>query len=162
MRYYEGIYVGYRYYDTFGVPVAFPFGHGLSYATFEYSNLKINKLSDTDYEVSYDITNLSDIDAKEISQVYVKDVISIASRPEKELKGFSKDLIKAGETKTITIKLDFRSFAFWNLALDKWFVENGTFEILVGASLNDIRLKGKIQIEQDEDSMPSHTCCVEI
>lgn len=162
MRYHDGIYVGYRYYDTFGVPVAFPFGHGLSYATFEYSNLKINKLGETDYEVSYDITNVSNIDAKEVSQVYVKDVISIASRPEKELKGFSKDLIKAGETKTITVKLDFRSFAFWNVALDKWFVENGAFEILIGSSSSDIRLIGKINIKQDEDTQPSHTCCVEI
>ena len=160
MRYHEGIFVGYRYYDTYGVPVAFPFGHGLSYADFEYSNLKIKKLGETDYEVSYDITNLSNFDAKEISQVYVKDVISIASRPKKELKGFSKDLIKAGETKTVTVKLNSRSFAFWNVSLDKWFVENGAFEILVGSSSQDIRLVGKINIKLDETDKPSHTCCV--
>ncbi len=160
MRYTEGVFIGYRYYDTYDVPVAFPFGHGLSYANFEYSNLKINKITETDYEVSYDVTNLSNVDAKEVSQLYVKDVIATASRPEKELKGFSKDLIKAGETKTITIKLNSRSFAFWNVSLDKWFVENGAFEILIGASSKDIRLKGRINIALDESEQPSPSCCV--
>ncbi len=123
----------------------------MSYANFEYSDLKVEKKGETDYEVSYLIANNSDFDAKEISQVYVKDVFSIVSRPEKELKGFSKDLIKAHESKRVTIKLNFRSFAYYNTAIDDWYVENGDFEILVGASSRDIRLKEKITIKLPDD-----------
>ena len=149
-RYSEGVFVGYRYYDTFGVPVLFPFGHGLSYATFEYSNLSVTKTGDTDFEVSYDITNTSSVDAKEVSQLYVKEVFPTVSRPEKELKGFSKDLILAGETKKVTLKLNYRSFAFFSPVLDKWQVENGDFEIMIGSSVSDIKLKARIQLELDE------------
>ena len=155
LRYNEGIYVGYRYYDTFGVPVLFPFGYGLSYAKFTYSDLKIKKIGDTDFEVSYSITNDSDIDAKEVSQLYVKDVFAMVSRPEKELKGFSKDLIKAHETKRITLNLNFRSFAYYCTPMEKWQVENGCFEILVGASVDDIRLKGTVQIELPDETQQS-------
>lgn len=154
-RYTEGVFIGYRYYDTYGVPVLFPFGHGLSYATFEYSNLTVTKLGETDFEISYDVTNTSNVDAKEVSQIYVKDVFCAVTRPEKELKGFSKDLILAGQTKRIVQKLDYRSFAYYNLALEKWHVENGDFEIMVGASVSDIRLKAKISIERDESTQKS-------
>jgi beta-glucosidase len=153
-RYDDGIFVGYRYYDEYGIDVAFPFGHGLSYAKFEYSNLRIEQKGDTDFEVSYDIKNISDVDGKEVSQVYVKDVFCMVSRPEKELKGFSKDLIKAGETKRVKIGLNFRSFAYYSTPLKKWHVENGWFEIYVGASSRDLPLKGKIKIElPDEEQM---------
>lgn len=155
LRYNEGIYVGYRYYDTFGVPVLFPFGYGLSYAKFTYSDLEIKKTGETDFEVSYSITNDSDVDAKEVSQLYVKDVFAMVSRPEKELKGFSKDLIRAHETKRITLKLNFRSFAYYCVPLEKWQVENGWFEIMVGASVDDIRLQGKIQIELPDETQQS-------
>ena len=150
IRYNEGIYVGYRWYEKYDIPVAFPFGYGLSYANFEYSNLKIEKKSETDYDVYVDVTNISDIDAKEVVQLYVKDVFSNVSRPEKELKGFSKVSLKAGETKTVKMSLDYRSFAFYSTMLDKWHIENGDFEILVGASSQDIRVKDKISIELDE------------
>lgn len=153
--YKEGIFVGYRYYENYNVPVAYPFGYGLSYATFEYSNLKVEKLGETEYVVSYDITNTSNIDAKEISQVYVKDVLSMVSRPKKELKGFSKDLIKAGETKNVKVKLDSNAFAYYNLSMDSWFVENGAFEIMVGASSQDIRLSEKIKISLPEETQQS-------
>lgn len=151
-RYTDGVFVGYRYYEKVGIPVMFPFGHGLSYADFTYGNLKIKKNGETDYEVSYDITNNSDYAAKEVSQLYVKDVFSMVSRPEKELKGFSKDEIGAHETKTITLKLDFRSFAFFNTSLRRWHVENGAFEISVGASSRDIRLCGRIDIDLPEET----------
>lgn len=147
----DGVFVGYRYYDTFGVDVQFPFGHGLSYAEFEYSNLAVKKIGETDYEISYDIKNISDVDGKEISEVYVKDVFCMVSRPEKELKGFSKDLIKAGETKRVTVRLNFRSFAYYSLPLKRWHVENGWFEILVGSSSRDIRLQEKIKICLPDD-----------
>ena len=154
-RYNEGIFVGYRYYDYNEKEVLFPFGYGLSYAKFEYFNLKIEKKSETDYEVSYDIENTSETDGKEISQVYVRDVFSMVLRPVKELKGFAKTSIRAGERKRVSIKLNARSFAYYNTALDKWHIENGDFEVLVGASSRDIRLVGKIKIELPFDGQYS-------
>ena len=147
--YNDKIFVGYRYYEKFGKEVLFPFGYGLSYANFEYSNLKVEQTGDTDFTVSYDITNKSNIDAKEVSQVYVKDFCAMVTRPEKELKGFSKDLIKAGETKRVTIKLDYNSFAYYSTVYKKWHVEDGDFEIMVGASSDDIRLKETINITRN-------------
>lgn len=155
-RYEEGIFVGYRYYDEKKLPVAFPFGFGLSYAKFEYSDLKITRLGDTDFTVSYSIKNVSETDAQEVSQVYVSDTVSSVSRPEKELKGFSKDLIKAGEKKMIGIKLDFRSFAFYSLPLKRWFVENGKFKISVGGSSRDIFLQQIIEIKLPQKEQYSY------
>lgn len=149
-RYDEGVFVGYRYYDKVEKPVLFPFGHGLSYAQFTYSNLQVEQTSETDFTLRYDITNTSSIDAKEVSQVYVRDVFSSISRPIKELKGFSKNLIKAGETITVEVKLDYRSFAYYSTPLKDWQVDNGDYEIMVGASSRDIRLKQRIQITREE------------
>ena len=150
--YQDGIFVGYRFYDTFGKDVLFPFGHGLSYANFVYSDLKIEKTGECECEVSYTVKNTGKIAAKEISQVYVKDECSFVIRPEKELKGYSKDLIKPNEEKRVTIKLCPRSFAYYSVNLKDWHVENGTFEILVGASSRDIRLSGKIEINLPEET----------
>lgn len=146
-RYTEGVLVGYRWYDTKEKDVLFPFGHGLSYAEFEYSDLQIKKESETDYTVSFSVKNLSKTEAKEISQVYVSDVCAMVERPVKELKGFAKIALKAGESKRVSIKLDYRAFAYYSVALKKWHIENGDFEILVGASSRDIRLMGKINIQ---------------
>lgn len=157
----DGIYVGYRYYDHANKEVLFPFGHGLSYAKFEYTNLKIEKKGDADYELSYDITNVSDVAGKEVSQVYVKDVAAMVHRADKELKAFSKDLIQPHETKTVRVALDFSSFAYYSTALDKWHVENGWFEVYVGGSSKNLPLQGKINVELPEDtqySMSSKIC----
>ena len=151
-EYNDRVFVGYRYYEKYNVPVLFPFGHGLSYAQFEYSNLKVEKISETEYNVSYDITNKSNVDAKEISQIYVSDLNAMVARPVKELKGFSKDLIKAGETKTVSVKLDKKAFSYYSTVYKKWHIENGTFEIMVGASSQDIKLSSIIKIE-----LPDHT-----
>ncbi len=151
-EYNDRVFVGYRYYEKYNIPVLFPFGYGLSYATFEYSNLKVEKLGETEYTVSYDITNTSKIDAKEVSQVYVKDLNAMVARPIKELKGFSKDLIKAGETKTVTVKLDASAFAYYSTVYKKWHVENGAFEIMVGASSQDIKLSKLIKIELPDET----------
>lgn len=153
--YNDGIFVGYRYYEKYGIDVLFPFGYGLSYSTFEYSDLQIDKTGESDFTVSFNITNTSDVDGAEVSQVYVHDVFSMVIRPEKELKGFEKTFIKAGETKRVSIKLDYRSFAYYNTVFDKWHVENGAFKILVGASSEDIRLTGKVNIELDDDGQQS-------
>lgn len=149
-RYAEGVFVGYRWYDSLQKEVLFPFGHGLSYAAFEYSDLKIEKFGETDYEVSYTVKNVSDVDGKEVSQVYIRDVFAKVSRPDKELKGYAKTTLKAGESKRVSVKLDYRSFAFYSIPLKKWQVENGEFEILVGASSRDIRLMKKIVVELPE------------
>ncbi len=157
VEYGEGVFVGYRYYERYGIPTRYPFGYGLSYAKFEYSDLTIEKTGDTDFTVSYTVKNTSKTDGKEISQVYVRDVVAMVARPLKELKGFSKDFIKAGEEKRISVKLDFSSFAYYSVAMDKWFVENGDFEILVGASSSDIKLSGKVKIELPDDEQPTQT-----
>lgn len=151
----DGIFVGYRYYDMEQKDVLFPFGFGLSYAKFEYSNLRIEKKGESDYDVIYDITNVSDVPGKEISQVYVKDVSAMVHRPEKELKGFSKDTIAPHETKTVRVKLDFSSFAYYSVALDKWYAENGWFEIYVGGSSRSLPLKEKLLLELDKKTQYS-------
>ena len=133
----------------------FPFGYGLSYAQFAYSDLQVEKKGEVEYEVSYNITNTSNYDAKEVSQVYVKDVFCMLSRPEKELKAFAKTKIAAGETKRISHTLDMRAFAYYNTALKKWYVENGAFEILVGSSSRDIHLKAKLQITLADETQMS-------
>ena len=149
-RYAEGVFVGYRYYDSYGKEVLFPFGHGLSYAKFEYADLCVKKESETDYLVSYTVKNISNIDGAEISQVYIRDPFATVSRPEKELKGFAKTPLKAGESKRVEVRLNARSFAFYSVPRQGWYVENGEFEILVGASSRDIRLQKQIVIKLPE------------
>ena len=149
-RYQEGVLVGYRYYDSMQKQVQFPFGHGLSYTKFEYSDMQLEKLSETDYEVSFTVTNTGNCDGKEISQLYIRDICSMVSRPDKELKGFVKTALKAGESKRVSIKLDYRSFAFYSVPLKKWHIENGEFDILIGASSRDIRLQQRITIKLPE------------
>ncbi len=149
--YKEGLFVGYRHYDRYNLPVLFPFGFGLSYAKFEYSDLRINKIDETDYQICYTVKNISNVDGKEISELYVKDVFSSVIRPEKELKGFSKNLIKAGESVEVKINLNKDAFAYYSMSIKDWYVENGTFEILIGSSANDIHLKGKIQINLPDE-----------
>lgn len=146
VEYNERIFVGYRYFERYNISVKYPFGYGLSYARFEYKDLKIEKKGETDFIVSYTIKNVSNVEGKEVSQVYVRDVISMVSRPIKELKGYSKDLIKPGESKQISIKLDFSAFSYYSVALGKWYVENGEFEIAVGASSQDLRLVERVNI----------------
>lgn len=142
VRYGEGLYVGYRYYDAKKMDVAFPFGYGLSYTTFEYSNLNVaESIEDVNgLKVTFDLTNTGDVAGKEIAQVYVHDCVSSLHRPFKELKGFAKVALEPGETKTVTIDLDFRDFAYYHPEHKTWVTEDGDFDILVGASAVDIRL----------------------
>ncbi|MBK7897167.1 MAG: glycoside hydrolase family 3 C-terminal domain-containing protein [Anaerolineaceae bacterium] len=142
VRYGEGLFIGYRYYDTKEVPVQFPFGHGLSYTTFTYSNAQLSatSFSDmTDVTVSVDITNTGTLAGKEVVQVYVHDQEARLIRPFKELKGFAKILLQPGETQTVTIPLNFRAFAYYDPAYHQWITEDGQFDILIGASATDIR-----------------------
>ena len=142
VHYGEGLFIGYRYYDARQMPVLFPFGYGLSYTTFEYSNAKASasKFKDVDgVTVTVDVTNTGDVAGKEIVQVYVRDQKSGLARPEKELKGFAKVDLQPGETKSVSIQLDFRSFAFYHPEYKQWITEAGDFDILIAASAADIR-----------------------
>lgn len=153
VEYREGVFIGYRYYDTKEMEVAFPFGHGLSYTTFSYDNLQVSNLhpSDTDtLTVSVDVTNTGHMEGKEIVQLYVKDLTGSAIRPEKELKGFGKVSLLPGETKTITMELDKRSFAWYHTELKDWYAASGSYELLIGASSRDTRLKQQISLTSSQ------------
>lgn len=155
----ESVYIGYRYYDTAKKPVMFPFGYGLSYTSFQYSDLKLSskKINDGDeLTVTFKIKNTGSVDGAEIAQVYVKDVESTIFRPEKELKGFTKVFLKAGEEKEVSITLDRRAFAFYNVKVQDWTVESGDFEILVGASSADIRLSDKVNVKAEKVEIPDY------
>lgn len=155
--YAERHYFGYRYCDKFSIKPRFAFGHGLSYAKFEYSDLEIIKKNETEYEVNYTITNISDKPAKEISQIYVGDLHCTSSRPLKELKAFSKDLIPAYQSKRISIILNKEAFSFYNPSSNDWYIENGKFKISVGASSNDIKLEEIIDIQLPKYTQYSRT-----
>lgn len=147
--YHEGVFVGYRYYDTKEMPVAFPFGYGLSYTTFAYGNLKLDKEELTEKDtltVSVDITNTGNVPGKEIVQLYVRDRSGACRRPDKELKGYEKVTLEPGETKTVTMTLDHRSFAWYNTDMKDWYSASGKYDILVGASSRDIRLAKTVQM----------------
>ena len=150
VEYKEGIFVGYRYYDTKKMDVLFPFGHGLSYTTFAYSNIQVNKSSITDRDtvtVSIDVTNTGSRAGKEIVQLYIRDVKSTVIRPEKELRSFDKVELAPGETKTVTFELGKRAFAYWNTEIHDWHVETGEFEILIGSSSRSIECSAAIKVE---------------
>lgn len=150
VRYGEGLFIGYRYYDAKKVPVQFPFGYGLSYTTFAYSNANVSKKSFKDVDgvtVTVDVKNTGKVAGKEIVQVYVHDQKSSLVRPEKELKGFAKVELKPGETKTVSIKLDFRAFAFYHPKHKQWITETGDFDLIIAASSADVRETLKVTLE---------------
>ncbi len=158
VEYREGIFVGYRYYDTKEMDVAFPFGYGLSYTTFAYSNLKLSMENPTEKDtvmVSADVTNTGKSAGKEVVQLYIRDLTGSAIRPEKELKGFEKVFLEPGETKTFTMELNKRSFAWYNTELHDWFAASGDYEILVGASSRDIRLTETLHLNSSQ-RLPMH------
>ena len=145
-RYQEGLDVGYRYFATYDVPVLFPFGHGLSYAAFEYSDLALQPM-ETGVRVSFAVENISDRDGAEAAQVYVHECAPLVYRPTRELKDFVKPAIRAGEKTIVDLMLPMRAFAHWSTSQDKWVVTDGVYEILIGASSGDIRLAAKAKIE---------------
>ena len=158
VAYNEGIFVGYRYYDKKEMDVAFPFGHGLSYTTFAYSNLRLsqNEMSDNDtVTVSVDVTNTGDMEGKEIVQMYIHDMTGAVQRPPKELKGYDKVSLKPGETKTAVFTLDYRSLAWYSETLGDWYAKTGDYEVLIGASSRDIRLSKAVHLNT-EKMLPLH------
>ena len=148
-EYRESLYVGYRYYDTAKVPVLYPFGFGLSYTSFEYSDIKV-----TDEKVSFTIKNTGSYDGAEVAQLYVGLPSAKVFRPEKELKGFVKVYLKAGESKEVSIAFDDKTFRYWNVKTNKWEVEDGNYQIMIGASSADIRLTASILKAETTETMP--------
>lgn len=150
VKYQEGIYIGYRYYDRKKMNVLFPFGYGLSYTSYAYSDLKLDKESMTDDEelsVSCKIKNIGDRKGKETVQLYVRDECSSVGRPVRELKEFAKVELKPGEETIVTFHLEKRAFAYYEPKIHDWFVESGRFYIEIGASSRDIRLSAPVDIE---------------
>ena len=158
VEYREGPYIGYRYYDTANVNVLFPFGYGLSYTTFEYSNIQVNK-----NDVTFDLKNTGSMAGMEVAQLYVGCQLSDIFRPEKELKGFTKIHLQPGETKKITIPFDDKAFRYFNIKTNKWEIEEANYDISIGASSSDIRLQGTTFVEgtgaplpYDKSALPSY------
>lgn len=150
----EGIYVGYRYYDSFDKAVAYPFGFGLGYASFSIDDLRIESVGPNRVEVSVVVTNTSSVEGAETVQVYVAPNDSQVARPRHELKGFQKLHLRAGESRKVKIALDERSFAYWSERFDGWHIEAGTYGIEVGTSSRDIAQSASVELEGDGMSMP--------
>ena len=159
VEYRESVYIGYRYYEKAGQSVRYPFGYGLSYTTFEYSGLYIDKTdmdeNDT-LSVSFRVKNTGSVAGFETAQLYVGDPESTIFRPVKELKGFKKIWLEPGEEKAITITLNKRAFAFFNVKTNGWCVESGIFNIYVGASSADIRLTGSVNVTAAPVEIPDY------
>lgn len=145
----EGVFVGYRYHDTFRKQVTYPFGYGLSYATFDVHDATVAKTGPRTAEVTVTVTNTSDVAGAETVQVYVAPPKAKVARPVHELKGFAKVALEPGESKNVTIALDDRAFAYWSERFDDWHVEGGTYTVEVGVSSRDIISRLDVEIDDD-------------
>ncbi|HOO14633.1 MAG TPA: glycoside hydrolase family 3 C-terminal domain-containing protein [Candidatus Marinimicrobia bacterium] len=149
VRYKEGIFIGYRWYESQKIEPLYPFGHGLSFTSFSYSDLQVTpgKFSEVDtVSVTFSVKNVGKCQGAEIVQLYVSDLESSLPRPAKELKGFQKIVLEPGEIKTVTLKLSQKDFAFWSTAIKNWTTEKGKFVILICSSSQDIRLSKEIEL----------------
>jgi beta-glucosidase len=152
VEYREGLNVGYRYFDTAQKPVRYPFGHGLSYTTFAYENLQLELVEDDNnsivVDVSFQLTNTGSVVGKEVAQCYVHDVHASVYRPTQELRDFTKVELQPGESRPIKMRLTTAAFSFYDIGVLDWVVEEGVFEIRIGSSSRDIRLRGQIDIQK--------------
>lgn len=148
-EYRESIYIGYRYYDTSKVRVQYPFGYGLSYTTFAYSDLKVDAKGAT-----FTLTNTGNCDGAEVAQLYVGLPNAIVFRPEKELKGFQKVFLKAGESKEVRMEFDDKTFRYWNVKTNGWEIEEGAYRIMIGASVADIKLESELWVQGTSNEYP--------
>jgi beta-glucosidase len=148
VKYSEGIFLGYRHYDKAGTKPLFPFGYGLTYSAFKFSNLSVTGHDSSNVNVSFDLTNTGTREAAEVAELYISDTHASLPRPPKELKGFSKVTLRPGETKTVNLKLDSRDFSYYDPAAKSWKVAPGEFGILVGDSSDNIVLQGSLHLSQ--------------
>lgn len=148
-EYREGLYIGYRYFDTKGIPVRYPFGFGLSYTTFAYQNLEI-----TEEGVSFTIANTGSCDGAEVAQLYVGHDRKVIFGPKKELKGFVKVFLKQGERKKVCIPFDDKTFRYYNVRTQNWETEGGCYQIYIGASVTDVRLRGETMRASTDAPVP--------
>lgn len=148
-KYREGLYIGYRYYSTAHVKTAFPFGYGLSYTSFSYSNLEVNS-----NEVSFTLTNTGEMDGAQVAQLYLGCKNGKVFRPARELKGFQKVFLKAGESSRVTIRLDDKAFRYFNTNTDRWEVETADYELMVGSNAEDIELSATLTIHGTDAECP--------
>ena len=157
VRYGEGLLIGYRWYDAHELEVSYPFGHGLSYTSFEYSDLEVSVLDvgeDPRVEVALTVTNTGARAGAEVVQVYVGDPVASVHRPVQELRGFEKVTVEPGASARVVLELDKRAFAYWHTALGHWVVEGGEFQLRVGSSSRDIRLTETIILSGGDVSAP--------
>lgn len=162
VHYAEGVFVGYRYYDTKKMDVLFPFGYGLSYTSFAYDNLQVeNTMSDIGelkkggtIQVSVDVTNTGSCSGREVVQLYISDLTGAAERPVQELKEFESVYLEAGEKKTVTMNLDYRSFSWYDTDRGDWYAADGMYEIRIGSSSRDIRLSKQMVLKGAEKKFP--------
>lgn len=155
-NYYESIYVGYRFYDKAGTTLRFPFGYGLSYTSFQYSNLSFSQSGET-ITVKTDVTNIGGRSGSEIIQLYVKNNRGKVFKADKELRAFSKVFLIEGETKTVELNFNQSDLSYWNVKEQRWVLENGTYEIAVAASAADIRLKTSITITGEKEAVSPYS-----
>lgn len=159
VEYRESIFIGYRYYEAAGKEVLFPFGHGLSYSKFQYSNLRLDKMAckyGDDIQVKFTISNTGDYDAKEIVYVFVSHKNEKVFLPKKEMKEFTKVHLHKGESKEISLTLDTKTFGYYKTRIKDWYAESGEYEIMVGASTKDCYLNEKLQIESTKQAEPDY------
>ena len=149
VRYGEGLLVGYRWYDAKGLDVTFPFGHGLSYTTFEYTGATAEVGADGGIVVRLDVTNSGDRDGREVVQVYVAPTTSIVQRAPRELKAFSSVALAAGETRSVELVVRREDLAYWDIRVDRWVVEGGEYTVEVAASSRDTRSRVSVEISGD-------------
>ena len=149
VQYREGLYVGYRYFDSANLPVLFPFGHGLSYTTFKYGDLSVTRPNNT-FRVHLSLTNVGERAGAEVVQIYVHDCDASMYRPCQELKAFHKVFLNPGEKQTLNFDLDQSAFSVYDVAAAAWVVEAGTFELRIGSSSRDIRLTAEVEVESEQ------------
>lgn len=154
VEYREGLYVGYRFHESAGIPARFPFGHGLSYTEFEWSDAIVEGAGD-DWTVSLTVTNTGSRHGSDVVQIYVRDLEASVYRPDRELRGFAKVHLGPGAAQRVSIRLGRRAFAFWDAGAKDWRVEAGAFEVLIAASATDIRSRHRIVVASEDEVSPA-------
>ena len=152
-EYREGLYVGYRYYDSANIPIKYPFGYGLSYTKFEYSNIAVSS-----EEVKFTLKNVGNVDGSEIAQIYISCNSENVYRPKKELKGFTKVFLKAGESQEISVKFDDKSFRYFDVTTNSWQIEDADYTVMVARNVRDVELQATIHINGIKSSVSYPIC----